>query len=100
MKRHCEGVVHVKLRKAMENTHSLDKFGFTKASDPIREQVSHISPDEILLILKFFKCVLISVSLLHSTLALLPDHLLNTYRPECFYEPVSIMYSSNQAHRE
>ena len=48
----------------MENTHSLDKFRFTKASDPIREQVSHISPDEILLIMKFFKCVLISVSIL------------------------------------
>ena len=64
VKRHCQGVAHVKLRKAMENTHSLDKFGFTKASDPIREQVSHISPDEILLILKFFKCVLISVSIL------------------------------------
>ena len=51
----------------MENTHSLDMFGFTKASDPMREQVSHICSDEILLMLKFFTCVLMSVSILAYT---------------------------------
>ena len=66
-KRHCEGATHVKRWKAMENTYSLDMFEFTKASDPIRKQVSHICSDEILLMLKFFKCVLMSVSILPYT---------------------------------
>ena len=47
----------------MKNTHSLGKFGFTKVSDPIGEQVRQISSDKILLMLKFFKCILMSVSI-------------------------------------
>ena len=45
VKRHCKGATHLKRQKAMENTHSLDRFGFTKASDPIRDQVSYFCYD-------------------------------------------------------
>lgn len=39
VKRHCEGANHIKRQKAIENTRSLATFGFTKATDPLREQV-------------------------------------------------------------
>ena len=89
-----EGATHVKRQKAMENTHSLDRFGFTKASDPIRDQVSHFCYDLLDFIDALFVCVIVSSHpCQHSTLAFSPDHLLNIYRPECFYEPVSINMS-------
>ena len=60
VKRHCEGATHVKRQKAMENTHSLDRFGFTKASDPIRDQVSYFCYDLLDFIDALFVCVIVS----------------------------------------
>ena len=39
VKRHCGGANHIKRQKAFENTTSLSSFGFTKATDSLREQV-------------------------------------------------------------
>ena len=51
---------HVKRQKAMENTHSLDRFGFTKASDPICDQVSHFCYDLLDFVDALFVCVIVS----------------------------------------
>ena len=39
IRRHCAGGNHIKRQKAFENTRSLSTFGFTKATDPLRERV-------------------------------------------------------------
>ena len=55
-----EGATHIKRQKAMENTHSLDRFGFTKASNPIPDQVSHFCYDLLDFIDALFVCVIVS----------------------------------------
>ena len=36
---HCDGANHSKCQKAFESTRLLGSFGFTKATDPLLEQV-------------------------------------------------------------